>query len=208
MTELPIVTVVGDVTAEFERAVREVGLVAWDIETSGLDWRLDRIGTCQLHTLNAGTLIIKIDGHVPERLRDLLGSSRVTKVFHHAPFDLRFMSHQWKIAPRNVACTKILSKIVRPRVDDAEHSLKPVLARYLGVEIDKSQQRSDWLQKNLTPAQQAYAARDVQFLIPLLHALHDEARASGVADIVDKTFDYIPVRVDTDIRGCGDVFSY
>lgn len=208
MNEFSVTTVAGDVTAEFERAVRTDGLVAWDIETSGLDWRLDLIGTCQLHTPSAGTLIVKIGSHVPERLRDLLGSSRVTKVFHHASFDLRFMSHHWKIVPRNVACTKILSKIVRPGVDNAEHSLKPVLARYLGVEIDKAQQRSDWLQTDLSAAQKAYAARDVQFLIPLLHALQDEARGSGVADIVDKTFAYIPVRVETDIRGCGDVFQY
>lgn len=208
MTEFSVRTVAGDVTADFERAVRREGLVAWDIETSGLDWRLDRIGTCQLHTPSAGTLIVKINGHVPDRLRDLLGSSHVTKVFHHAPFDLRFMSHQWKVVARNVACTKILSKIVRPGVDNADHSLKPALARYLGVEIDKGQQRSDWLQTDLSDAQKAYAAGDVQFLIPLLHALQEGARGSGVADIVDKTFEYIPVRVETDIRGCGDVFDH
>ncbi|WP_445257821.1 hypothetical protein [Nocardioides aurantiacus] len=198
----------GDVPDYFERAVRKDGLVAWDIETSGLDWRLDRIGTCQLHAVSAGTLIVQINGHVPDRLRDLLGSSQVTKVFHHAPFDLRFMSFQWKVVARKVACTKILSKVVRPDVDKAEHSLKPALARYLGVDIDKGEQQSDWLRTDLTEAQKAYAARDVQFLIPLLHALYEEARGSGVADIVDKTFEYIPVRVETDIRDCGDVFAY
>jgi ribonuclease D len=36
----------------------------------------------------------------------------------------------------------------------------------------------------------------------------DEARANGVADIAERTFEYLPTRVETDIRGCGDVFAY
>lgn len=208
MIDSSVKTVLGDVPTDFERIVLNEGIVSWDIETGGLDWRLDQIGTCQLHTPSAGTVIIKIESHVPDRLGFLLESSHVTKVFHHASFDLRFMSYQWKVAARNVACTKILSKIVRPGIDNVEHSLKHVLARYLDVEIDKTQQRSDWLQAELSDAQKEYAAQDVQFLIPLLHVLRNEARANGLADIVDKTFEYIPVRVATDIRGCGDVFHY
>lgn len=208
MSDPSIETVLGDVTAEFERAVLEHGIVAWDIETGGLDWQHDQIGTCQLHTPATGTAIVKIGNQVPNRLAYLLESTHVTKIFHHAAFDLRFMSYQWNVSAKNIACTKILSKILRPGVDNAEHSLKQVLSHYLNVEIDKTQQRSDWLQQNLNDAQIDYAAQDVQFLIPLLRVLGDTARANGLADIVDRTFDYIPVRVATDIRGCGDVFHY
>jgi len=81
----------GDVSADFEGAARDAGVVAWDIETSGLDWRLDRIATCQLHVPNFGTQVIRVDGRRPDRLRELLVSEHVLKVFHHAPFDLRFM---------------------------------------------------------------------------------------------------------------------
>lgn len=198
----------GDVSAEFESAVRDAGVVAWDIETSGLDWRLDRIATCQLHVSNVGTQVIRVDWHRPDRLRELLMSEHVLKVFHHAPFDLRFMRHHWKAEARRVACTKILSKIVRPEAASADHSLKPTLERFLGVVLDKSQQTSDWLSPVLTPEQLAYATQDVVYLLPLLDRLMDEARASGVADIAERTFEYVPVRVETDIRGCGDVFAY
>lgn len=197
----------GDVTADFEGAVRDAAIVAWDIETSGLNWRLDHIATCQLHVPGVGTQIIRVDDR-PERLRELLMSERVLKVFHHAPFDLRFMRYQWKANPRNVACTKILSKIVRPEAASEEHSLKPTLERFLGVALDKSQQTSNWLSPVLTREQLTYAARDVEYLVPLLDRLMDEARASGVADIAERTFEYLPTRVETDIRGCGDVFAY
>jgi ribonuclease D len=198
----------GDVTADFEGAVRDAAIVAWDIETSGLDWRLDRIATCQLHVPNVGTQIIRVDERRPDRLRELLMSEHVLKVFHHAPFDLRFMRHHWKASARTVACTKILSKIVRPEADSGEHSLKPTLERFLGIVLDKSQQTSNWLSPVFTDEQLAYAARDVEFLVPLLDRLMDEARASGVADIAERTFEYVPIRVETDIRGCGDVFAY
>ncbi len=198
----------GDVSADFEGAVRDAAVVAWDIETSGLDWRLDRIATCQLHVPNFGTQVIRVDGRRPDRLRELLMSEHVLKVFHHAPFDLRFMRHHWKADARRVACTKILSKIVRPEAASEDHSLKPTLERFLGVVLDKSQQTSDWFSPVLTQDQLTYAAQDVVHLLPLLDRLMDEARASGLADIAERTFEYVPVRVETDIRGCGDVFAY
>jgi ribonuclease D len=198
----------GDVSSEFEWAVRDARIVAWDIETSGLEWRFDRIATCQLHVPGIGTQVIQMNGHQPERLRELLISERVTKVFHHAPFDLRFMRHHWKAHARNVACTKVLSKIVRPEAASEEHSLKPTLQRFLGITLDKSQQVSDWLSPSLSREQLQYAVRDVEYLVPLLETLMDEARASGVADIAERTFAYLPTRVETDVRGCGDVFAY
>jgi ribonuclease D len=209
MIDMPKVDLVeSDVSSDFESAVRDARIVAWDIETSGLDWRLDRIGTCQLHVPNVGTQIIRMNGHQPERLRELLMSEHVRKVFHHAPFDLRFMRYQWKASARSVACTKILSKIVRPEASSEEHSLKPTLERFLGVVLDKSQQTSNWLSPTFTQEQLMYAVRDVEYLVPLLDTLMDEARANGVADIAERTFEYLPTRVETDIRGCGDVFAY
>lgn len=198
----------GDVTASFDSEVRETGIVAWDIETSGLDWALDQIGTCQLRTPSGSTQIVQMDGSIPERLGSLLEAERVTKVFHHAPFDLRFLRYHWKVAPRNIACTKILAKIVTPGLTTKEYSLKPLLERHLGVRIDKGQQVSDWLASSLSDEQLKYAATDVEYLLPLLELLLSEARAVGAADLVEATFQYIPVRVETDIRGCGDVFAY
>lgn len=202
------VLVEGDISPEFEWAARDARLAAWDIETSGLDWRLDQIATCQVHVPGVGTEIIRMDGTVPERLRELLISERVTKIFHHAPFDLRFMRHHWNAAPHNVACTKILSKIVSPDIPNREHSLKPVLRRYLSVAIDKTMQTSDWMSPNLSREQLAYAAEDVEFLVPLFDRLMEAARANGVADIAEETFAYLPTRIETDLRGSGDLFAY
>lgn len=202
------VLVEGDISPELEWAARDSASVAWDIETSGLDWSSDVIATCQLHVPDKWTEIVRIRGGRPSRLRELLQSERVMKVFHHAAFDLRFMQHRWNVIPHNVVCTKVLSKIVQPQLSPADHSLKPNLWRHLQVALDKSQQVSDWLSADLSPDQLAYAGRDVEFLLPLYERLMDLARADGLADIAERSFEYLPTRVQTDLRGCGDIFAY
>jgi len=191
----------------FERALKSE-LIAWDIETSGLDWRNSRIGTCQIAT-PYDVAVVKLDpGHMPARLAALLESPDVTKVFHHAPFDLRFMTSAWKVSPTNVACTKILSKILNPALPAAEHSLRPTLYRHLGVVISKDEQRSNWTAIDLRPEQIEYAASDVLHLTSLYAKLHADAISADVWASVSASFEYLPTRVKLDLAGVGDVFSY
>ena len=92
--------------ATFARARR----VAWDVETTGLDWRRERLATCQLFAEDTGVVIISLDDRKPDRLATLLEDPAVEKVFHHAPFDLRFMIHAWQVRPAFIRCTKVASK--------------------------------------------------------------------------------------------------
>src|SRR2546426_7683042 len=112
-----------DIPASYAAKMRASGMVAWDIETSGLDWRIDRIGTCQVYSPNLPVAIVKIRDKIPARLGSVLEDHAVRKVFHHAMFDLRFMTHYWGTAPRNIACTKIASKLLDPDGKN-DHSLK------------------------------------------------------------------------------------
>jgi ribonuclease D len=89
------VVVSGDLPLELARAFSSSPLIGWDIETSGLDWRSDRIGTCQIFAEDLGAAVVSLSGEMPVRLAGLLENAGVVKVFHHAPFDLRFMVHAW-----------------------------------------------------------------------------------------------------------------
>src|SRR5688572_3027489 len=99
----------GDVDEVVLERARARGVVAWDIETTGLDWRSDDIRTCQLAVGDDISIVQVGNWGVPDNLRSLLQDAAVLKVFHHAPFDLRFMTHHWKADAVNVACTKIAS---------------------------------------------------------------------------------------------------
>ena len=86
----------GDLPDDLWSAYAASSLIAWDIETSGLDWRQDRIGTCQLFAQGVGTVVVSADqSQVPRQLTALLQDPGVEKVFHHASFDLRFMVGRW-----------------------------------------------------------------------------------------------------------------
>lgn len=198
----------GDLQPEFLLAAFDARRVAVDIETSGLDWKSDRIGTVQVHVPDHGTAIVtKLDDR-PQRLVELMTSGRVQKVFHHAPFDLRFMAYHWKIRPVNIADTKLASQILEPQIDHKDHSLAPLVRRHFGVSLDKSLRFSDWLSQDLSQEQLHYAAQDVRYLLPLLDILIKNAVIAGVADLVEASYSYLPVRIATDLRGCGDVFAY
>lgn len=197
-----------DLPADLFGRAQASEFLAWDIETSGLDWSRDAIGTCQIATEDWAAVVVLRAGEQPKRLATLLEDASVRKIFHHAPFDLRFMTSQWRVDCANVACTKIASKILDPRLGSAEHSLQPVLRRHLGVEISKAEQVSDWLSPILTDAQIKYAITDVVHLIRLYRLLDSKCRAAGVHTELMRSFEYLPTRVALDIRGSGDVFAY
>lgn len=192
----------------YEKAVSGAA-VGWDIETSGLNWRTDRIGTCQVAIQDRVAIVVMRPGSdQPPLLAALLEDDTVRKVFHHAPFDLRFMAYQWGITARNVACTKIASKILSPELSGKAHSLKPVLERHLNVRIEKGQQVSDWLAPTLTAAQLDYAAADVAHLLHLFGNLAQKCRDAGMDSELEASYSYLPTRVSLDLRGSGDVFAY
>src|SRR5688572_2478780 len=97
----------------FETA-RQSHLLAWDIETSGVDWSVHRIATCQLLIPSIGGFIVRVGGSPPSRLKALLESPNVPKLFRHAAFDLPFMAAPWQASPANIRCTKVAAKVLSP----------------------------------------------------------------------------------------------
>lgn len=196
-----------DIPDKYYDYVYMVKTIAWDIETTGLDWHNDKIGICQLYVPNKPTVIIRIDDTPPEKLRVLLLDASVRKVFHHAMFDLRFMSYHWKVLPQNIACTKIAIKLL-DMVNKNKHSLKPILKKYLGIEINKNERLSNWISDELTEKQITYAVNDVMYLLQLLSVLEGELKSKSLLELAHLCFAHIPTRVQLDILGYGDVYSY
>lgn len=197
----------GDLPSESLTMIHNAGVVAWDIETSGLDWRTERIATCQLYSPGGIVELVKVGARPPENLSSLLTDAAVTKIFHHAMFDLRFMHHNWRVTPSNIACTKIASKLLASRGEHA-HNLKVLIERYLGVVLDKTEQRSDWLSARLTDGQLLYAASDVLYLISLLKTLEEALRQRDLLDLAKACYQHIPTRVRLDVLGYEDIYTY
>ncbi len=189
----------------FEHALR-AGAVAIDIETTGLDWRHERIGTVQMQ-IEDTTYVIRVSGSAPDHLRTIIEDASIRKILHHAMFDLRFLAYHWDAVPANIACTKIASKLAEPDAPYTEHSLAPLLRRHLGVELDKRQQTSEWTGE-LSAEQVRYAADDVRYLLPLYDLLDEKLRREGRDDLRDRCYAHLPTQVELEVGGFPDVFAY
>jgi len=180
--------------------------LAWDIETSGLEWDGGRVASCQHATRDGRVYIVRIDGRKPARLCRLLADPAVKKVFHYAMFDLRFMCSAWGIVPRNIACTKIASKLLHPQ--DQDHSLKTLLRRYCEVELDKGARLSDWFADPWSAEQLRYAAEDVSHLLELYDLLCAQLREADLFGLASRCYEHLPTKLELELGRYGDVFTY
>ncbi|CCG01055.1 putative 3'-5' exonuclease [Blastococcus saxobsidens DD2] len=184
-------------------------MIACDLETSGLDWRVERIGTIQLFSPSTGTVILQASSRPPDLLAALMQRPSVVKVFHHAPFDLGFLQADWSITTRNVRCTKVASKLAFPEAPSSDHSLASLLRTQLGVAVAKGSVRtSDWMSSELTAEQIEYAANDVRFLLPLLGNLTHLLEQRGRLDLYHECCSFLPSHARLETGGFPDIFSY
>jgi ribonuclease D len=199
-------------TGDLPSAMAEVlagSAVAIDIETSGLDWRKDRIGTVQIYAPAVGTIILRPTSSTPGVLLALLADPATRKVFHHAPFDLTFLAQRWPIDATAVSCTKIASKILSPELNRTEHSLQALLRARLGIVVDKGPVRvSDWTTEALTNEQIEYAASDVRYLLDLYNDLRTGLVAAGRINLYESCCQYLPAQAALTVGGYPDVFAY
>lgn len=195
----------GDVTAAF-LASKVVGV---DTETTGLDWSTDKLRICQLFSPTVGAVILRGVDQTPVQLGRIMASVEVLKVFHHAPFDLRFIESQWHVPISYLACTKAGSKLLDPKLAHREHSLAPVLERNFGVVLDKGSVRtSDWGAATLTEEQLSYAVADVAHLPALQLHMSERLAAKGLSSIFRAVCDFMPIHARLEIDGVPDPLTY
>ena len=159
--------------------------VALDTETTGLDPERDRVRLIQL-CVNGGVFVIDVFAFPDPKaaLAALFAALATVEVVGHnlTAFDLPFLA-RLGFAAATVFDTAVASRVVYAG-KNLPHGLGDVLRRELNVAVDKSAQKSDWSRRDLTPAQLAYAAADVAFLIPLADALRAKATAAGLAPVL------------------------
>ena len=180
-----------------------------DTETSGLDWATDSLQLCQLFTDETGPVLLsQVRGH-PVELARLLADPDVVKVFHFAPFDLRFLEACWGVRAVSVECTKAASRLLDPDLPAAKHSLQSLLELHLGLRIEKGSVRtSDWGARTLTEEQIAYATADVDHLLALAQTLTHRLAACGKAELFAQVCAYMPVDAHLAVTGVPSPLVY
>lgn len=143
--------------------------IAIDGEFMGLNVSRDPLCLIQISSGNSDAHIVQLDRKTYEapNLINLLKDKNVKKIFHYARADLTFIKFYLKIEIQNIEDTKIQSKLARSYSD--RHGLKDLIKEFVGIDVSKQQQSSDF-GGELSVAQKKYCANDVLYL----HKIHDE----------------------------------
>ncbi|HEY9775238.1 MAG TPA: ribonuclease H-like domain-containing protein [Planktothrix sp.] len=180
-------------------------VIAVDTETRGLNLRRDRLCLVQICDDEGVVSFVhypdahQLPGKTPENLKKLLESDKVLKLFHFARFDVAVMKYYLGVDTQPIWCTKLASKLVRTYGD--RHSLKDLVKELLGIELDKTDQMSDWARTDLSDTQLEYAANDVRVLIPIYKKLELMLRREGRLELAHRVFKALHVVCELDVLG-------
>jgi ribonuclease D len=204
----------GDLGDEQLTAYLAAGEVAVDTETMGLNVPRDRLCLVQLCDRQGRATLVQVPrpavgsplaSRAP-RLKRLLESPDVLKVFHFARFDIAALRHHLGIVVDPLYCTRTASRIIRTYTE--RHGLKDIALELLDVEMDKATRHSDWSSPTLTPDQIRYAVADVTMLLPLMDRLQLMLDREQRAELARSCFRAIPVMSQLDLLGYEDLFAH
>jgi len=164
-------------------ALREALAAIDSAELVGIDTEFMRVDTyypkfCLLQ-IATPTAVFCIDPLADIDLTDLgacLAATRQPKLMHAARQDLEVLGPIGAGNPQPLIDTQLAAALLG--LSD-QISYAAVVEQYCGVLIDKSQTRTDWLQRPLTAEQLRYAALDVTYLLPVWAAMERELSAQG-----------------------------
>jgi ribonuclease D len=119
-----------------------------------------------------------------EPLFAVLRDPAVAKVFHSCKSDILLLDELFGVHCRNIVDTSVQFTLLA--LEDNNISLGRLIQSELGFEVDKGEQKSNWLKRPLTEAQKEYAANDVLYLFELTDRLavrlQEQGRAQWAAE--------------------------
>ena len=198
-----------DLSAELLQRYLTASALAVDTETMGLlPWR-DRLCLVQLCDEAGYVSVVRIElGQTSApNLKTLMEAPSAEKIFHFARFDLATLRHHLGIQVAPVFCTKIASKL--SRTYSPRHGLKELVREISSVELDKTQQSSDWGNAmNLSEEQLRYAANDVRYLHEIRQSLIEMLKREGRWQLARECFSCLPTFVTLDLLQYSNVFEH
>ena len=182
--------------------------IAIDCEFMGLNFERDKLCLVQISSGKNDAHIIKLDrnNYNAPNLKKLLLNKSINKIFHFARADLTFLKKYLEIDIENVNCTKIMSKIARSYSD--KHGLKDLIKEFVGIDISKQMQTSDF-GGELTEKQLQYCANDVIYIHRIFEKLRKILIRENRINLYEDTIKFIHTRVDLDLASYnGDIWSH
>ena len=167
--------------------------LGFDVETTDLDPYRGDVRLVQLSD-GANTKVIDLKPFrdrgdlrtMPDLapLRDLLESTKQTKIAHNAKFDTKWVRHHLGCEVGSVYDTYLASVLIAAGEGERRHGLADLVQFFLGRTLDKSEQVSNWAADELTQSQIEYAAKDAAIMPELREKVNERIVADGLKEVL------------------------
>ena len=177
--------------AALSEACRELSaeaIVGFDTETTELDPYKGELRLVQLSGRKS-TIVVDLrafpDRTDLEPLKALLAAETPRKVAHNAKFDAKWVGYHLGVEVGGVFDTYLASQLIAAGESDRRHGLADVAQFFLGTEMDKAEQLSDWSAAELSRSQVEYAARDAAVMSGLYEKLVERLENDKLLDVAE-----------------------
>ena len=160
----------------------EKAVVAFDLEADSMFHFREKVCLIQAATDTANYIIDPLSIPDVSPLARVLSDPAIVKIFHGADYDVRSLFRDFEIVICNLFDTELASRFL----GNAETGLNTVLCNRFNIRLEKKYQKKDWSQRPLPAPMIAYAAKDVQYLIPLYTAQKQELSDMGRLEWVEE----------------------
>jgi len=151
-------------------------LIAVDTEFFRETTYYPQLALVQIATASIVACIDPLAFDAKAALKKLLLDNSITKIFHSCSQDLEVLFYYLGEAPGAIYDTQIANALLTEHHQIGYASL---VENELGTLLDKSQTRTNWLQRPLTEKQIQYAGDDVLYLYQLQHVLDKKLQQLG-----------------------------
>ncbi|MHC5760571.1 bifunctional 3'-5' exonuclease/DNA polymerase [Nostoc sp.] len=176
-------------------------ILAIDCETTGLDPLTDSIRLIQIAAPNYPVVLIDLPA-IPKSDRQLLKKllcNSAVKIAHNAKFDWQFLTLAGLQPSSKFFDTQLAYKVLTAGLKTSS-SLQNIVKKLLHLQLDKTQQISDWC-KPLKSVQLHYAAVDAAILLDLYPILLKKLKQAKLLKIARLEFQCMPVVAQMELNG-------
>jgi ribonuclease D len=167
----------GDALAKVSARCRECEAVAVDTEFVWTRTYYPRLGLIQLAVSPEEAWLVDTVALTDlSPMAAMLTDGSTVKVFHDPEMDLPILVRAVGCQPVNVFDTRLAAGFAGLA---GTLSLARLIQEFFGIELPKTQTRTDWCKRPLTPHQLAYALDDVRYMPRLRELLLERVRERG-----------------------------
>jgi DNA polymerase-1 len=177
--------------AALNEACRELSaepILGFDTETTELDPYKGELRLVQLGG-RKNTVVVDLRAFKNSAdlapLKSLLSAETPRKIAHNAKFDSKWVGHHLGVEVGGVFDTYLASQLIAAGDSDRRHSLADVSQFFLGTEMDKAEQLSDWSAAELSASQIEYAARDAAIMPGLYEKLVERLENDKLMNVAE-----------------------